>query len=741
MTKRKGFDSAVTARDEDHLNRWPVAQEIFGIAKTCPEGWSVRIGIYGAWGTGKTSVLNFVESMARRDNHLVVLFNPWEYATRDSMWRAFVVNVFRAIEAGGEAVPGAKGKTAKVWAARVSEKSSIVGDAVSAINEGAGKVVNAGIELLKTKFSFDEKDLKELHGVLGSRKLIVLIDDLDRTSPDLVPEMLFALKEIMDIPGFAFICAFDPVVVGEVLGLYHPGFGNGLKFLEKIIDYPRWLQPPSSIAMGALVRANIQAHCPYVPLSAMEDILPVIPPNPRVVRQLIRLLALMEPQIKRHDESELSWPPILSASVLKVLYPKFAQMFFPDESLWDGISSAGYSGYMAGKGEDKAKEFLVSRVQEAAKQLNADLGPDDEMRIVGLLQRISKQTYPWVGDLKSLGYRIHISEFPHCVTFKEYREFLNAWDKSPTTATVDKWMSTHSDKIDMAKRDVYLELLDITLKLRDSYMGQAADASLGKEQKHLLNSSDSLLNLLEQLVFDLGDLSAESKSFGEEQLEQIFSTLRRYLSWTNTKEYRAARIREKKVLRRLVLEWGGDLTPIIKVLHSLSASSVGSNKATREFTAELNASVSPRYAKQILAGFRDREFVGRIMRREYDSSNIEKILLDATGPLWKGLRRDVLKLLGEVKDNADIQLNAVNLFYWFDDKLKSGAGSSQAKEMENIFKDKQLCLALWKAATATPINPRFVGQLQNIPATIKAYGIPLKLPRWWIHMLKEMQKL
>ena len=34
-------------------------------------------------------------------------------------------------------------------------------------------------------------------------------------------------------PGVSFVCAFDPVVVGRVLGVGHPGFGDGLKFLDK----------------------------------------------------------------------------------------------------------------------------------------------------------------------------------------------------------------------------------------------------------------------------------------------------------------------------------------------------------------------------------------------------------------------------------------------------------------------------------------------------------------------------
>src|SRR5260370_6816215 len=92
---RSGFDAAVNAREHDYLNRWPIAREIYGIATTGPRDWSVRVGIYGEWGTGKTSVLEFIRSMAQRDKQIVVTFNPWQHSTRDALWRAFLLAIFK----------------------------------------------------------------------------------------------------------------------------------------------------------------------------------------------------------------------------------------------------------------------------------------------------------------------------------------------------------------------------------------------------------------------------------------------------------------------------------------------------------------------------------------------------------------------------------------------------------------------------------------------------------------------
>ena len=309
-----GFDAAVTQRDDDHLNRWPLAREIYGIATTGPRDWSVRIGIYGEWGTGKTSVLEFITAMAKHDGQIVIRFNPWQHSSKDALWRAFVLAIFSHPTL--EKISGGTKARAKGWFSGVLKRADLVESGTSLINDKVGKGVGVGLEIVKSFFSFSEKDLKSLRETLADKRVIVLIDDLDRTAPELVPEILFALKELMNIPGFAFVCAFDPVVVGQVLGDFHPGFGDGLKFLEKIIDYPRWLPPPPPGGLAKLAIADAKQYCNYVPEAELRDVIELLPQNPRSVRQFIRLLKLLGPQRKRQDDDELRWPAILAATVI-----------------------------------------------------------------------------------------------------------------------------------------------------------------------------------------------------------------------------------------------------------------------------------------------------------------------------------------------------------------------------------------------------------------------------------------
>ena len=202
-TRGSGYDAARSARDEDHLNRWPFAQEIYRIASSGPRDWSVRIGVYGEWGSGKTSVINFVNSMARDDEHVVFTFNPWQFQTTDDLWKAFVEGLFKRIEEATQTKDTqALSRRRKAVAGTVAK---VLPKVIGAWNNEAGEAAKGGIGLLRKFLVFSADDLAKLGEILGERRLIVTIDDLDRTDAKLVPEILFALKEIMDVPGMAFI--------------------------------------------------------------------------------------------------------------------------------------------------------------------------------------------------------------------------------------------------------------------------------------------------------------------------------------------------------------------------------------------------------------------------------------------------------------------------------------------------------------------------------------------------------
>jgi hypothetical protein len=59
---------------------------------------------------------------------------------------------------------------------------------------------------------------------LGGKRLLVLVDDVDRMRPELVPTLLMSIRERLFIPGCHFLVAMDPDVVSRALSSVHAGW-------------------------------------------------------------------------------------------------------------------------------------------------------------------------------------------------------------------------------------------------------------------------------------------------------------------------------------------------------------------------------------------------------------------------------------------------------------------------------------------------------------------------------------
>lgn len=91
-------DDAVTDPKDDRFQRWPFAQRIAQTIVARKESSCIVIGVYGAWGDGKTSVLNFIERELRQSSNIVCLkFNPWRFGDEATLIRSFFHNVANAL--------------------------------------------------------------------------------------------------------------------------------------------------------------------------------------------------------------------------------------------------------------------------------------------------------------------------------------------------------------------------------------------------------------------------------------------------------------------------------------------------------------------------------------------------------------------------------------------------------------------------------------------------------------------
>lgn len=729
-----GYDFARHTQEEDLLNRWSFAKEIYRIAANGPRDWSVRVAVYGEWGSGKTSVLHFIESMASRDGHVVFRFNPWQFQNRDDLWKEFVKGLFKRIEDVIEKkTSGALTRSAKSVGSSIA---GIVPACINLWNSNAGKATETGLSLLRKYLTFTESDLKNINSILGGKRLIIEVDDLDRTESQLVPEILFALKEIMDVPGMAFICAFDPVVVGHVLGNAHPGYGDGLRFLDKIIDYPRWLSTPTTKQFADLAVSDAKTICPYVPEDDLREAVELLPGNPRAIRQFIRLLDLLRPQIERHYPQEIHWPILLVANVMKVRFPQIAQQVLSDTQFWTDI----YSGSIfEEKKEKERREIITKKIEDVVHS-----GDDSSKRAIATelekcINGIADRLEAWHGISPDfLQYQFYIAEVPCAVTWREFDCFISSLGSRPTTEKATQWIEKHARDGGQHKNQVFSETFEAALVFRVKSLGKAADETSARLMNKQLVQAANMLALIEILI----DLSRKPKTefiLENKHIAKLFDQISQYFHWRRTPAYRSARKQEKKLVEKLFYAQPKSIDPWFDIIGLNESHHLNEDRSDewKTLIATLRSDLRNRCARWMIQQMSlQREFMRHVIQHETRGYSYQQLFLDLSGPVWTKQRKLLLKTLKSKDPEQILQNNAYRLLSWL--VYRANQEESTSESAKAVLTQADFSALLWKACVSNPLNPRAVGSLRETYDFLSAAGNECKTPVWWDRIVKDL---
>ena len=201
------------------------------------------IGLYGKWGSGKTSVINMAVNemitLAKQENNmpLVMKFAPWNYSDKDNLISIFFQSLKNKIELqDNEELKKEVGKALNDYAGAFDALSliPIVGSGVAAIlktvAQAQGTNLMQGADLEKTK------ELLESALVEVNKKIVIIIDDIDRLTNSQIRDVFQLVKQVADFPNIIYILALDREVVRRALQEVHNVDGN--EYLQKIIQVP-----------------------------------------------------------------------------------------------------------------------------------------------------------------------------------------------------------------------------------------------------------------------------------------------------------------------------------------------------------------------------------------------------------------------------------------------------------------------------------------------------------------------
>lgn len=92
-------DNPITSPNDDWLGRRVHAETIAELIDQPSLAVPLTVGVYGDWGSGKTSLLRLIEKqLLGKDKYLVVWFNAWAYSRQPyALWRAMLLALVDAL--------------------------------------------------------------------------------------------------------------------------------------------------------------------------------------------------------------------------------------------------------------------------------------------------------------------------------------------------------------------------------------------------------------------------------------------------------------------------------------------------------------------------------------------------------------------------------------------------------------------------------------------------------------------
>lgn len=282
-------DNPITDPRDDLLGRRDAAKSFAQRVLRLDASEGAVVGVFGPWGSGKTSFLHLVRHELAGGSVHILEFNPWLFSGTEQLVERFFSelssqikalklkdrNIGRGIKEIGDAIGGTAGPVGKLVVVLVGLLAgtagypagrlfgpdglgiaALVGPLVGgAIGVAATTLKIVGTSIRRRDGGIDESRTKAEKALRQyEKRIIVILDDVDRLILAEILEVFKLVRLVARFPNVIYVIACDRDQVTSVLD--HQG---GARYLEKIIQIPFNLPEVSRNKLEERAAAEIEA--------------------------------------------------------------------------------------------------------------------------------------------------------------------------------------------------------------------------------------------------------------------------------------------------------------------------------------------------------------------------------------------------------------------------------------------------------------------------------------------------
>lgn len=214
------------AVEYDLLNRGELIRTISDVIRTCRPRRKYVLSLSGAWGQGKTTILNNVKRELSQEKDIVIIdsFDPWNYESEEALFSGMTDAVFRCAGVPYEI-------------SRIRSWKKRLGELIFDIN-GYMK----GLRLFLKKEQETVQEIKALmNDFLGkyNRKIVFILDNIERMEDKHILFLFKLVADVLDLDHIIYVLSYDAKRVGAVL----QKAGMEDRYLKKVIQMEFYVPP------------------------------------------------------------------------------------------------------------------------------------------------------------------------------------------------------------------------------------------------------------------------------------------------------------------------------------------------------------------------------------------------------------------------------------------------------------------------------------------------------------------
>lgn len=277
-------DNPIEKKEDDFLNRDQFSEHLVKSFSDWNEKESLVVAIYGEWGSGKSSIIKLfsthIQKLDYENKPTIIEFNPWSFSEQDNLSEHFFIEIAKELKIRGDIDDEKTAEKLLYYSSlfNLAPSNNTVTQLSASLVIGLGllgittneildlihisdvwfKRILLGLGALlvlanvfrnylsklssiytkksaynKKSISQAKKEIKEKL-LMRKKKLIVVIDDIDRLNHSEIKQIFKLIRVNADFPNVIYLLAFDRKVVE--LNLQEQKGVSGEDYLKKIVQ-------------------------------------------------------------------------------------------------------------------------------------------------------------------------------------------------------------------------------------------------------------------------------------------------------------------------------------------------------------------------------------------------------------------------------------------------------------------------------------------------------------------------